>query len=432
MKVADVLVVGAGAAGVLSAAQLRAAGYSVVVVDADGIGAHQSNHSHGYLHRGHIYGSPSAQLVRELNRGSSRWASLLAQAGVEPVTARSCIGFGNRYTAAHAVRRWREAGLAVVPASVPPPFRSRELPVAFETDEPAYDFTDWLHHAKRTLLEDVRLVPGRVRRLTARHRTVGAAEVVLRDGTVVELEASAFVVAAGTGSIDLISSVASARGRGVNRTSFMLVLRGELPTVSMIVPDHESYGLFLVSRRAGDDGVWLVSNYLSFAGTATSSAATSLWVRAVARTLARLTSIPLSELSWAFYAAPKSELRPDRQVMSEHSVEDYGFRNCFVASPSKLTLAPLLADKVVTEVKLRCRPRGAGNPSGIPDGNLAVYRERWRGCALYEGPALERFLRDPGWTVDDVEAGASSPVVDLRTVDVARWEGARPVRMDAR
>lgn len=51
----DVLIAGAGAAGILLAAELTGNGFHCTIVEPTGIAAQQSGHSHGYLHKGYIY-----------------------------------------------------------------------------------------------------------------------------------------------------------------------------------------------------------------------------------------------------------------------------------------------------------------------------------------------------------------------------------------
>jgi hypothetical protein len=70
--------------------------------------------------------------------------------------------------------------------------------------------------------------------------------------------------------------------------------------------------------------------------------------------------------------------------MNGHNVKQYGFDNLLVASPTKLTLTPLLGDMVMDEIARS--PHTSRRPAGVADlatsSTLTVSRERWTGAPL--------------------------------------------------
>jgi glycine/D-amino acid oxidase-like deaminating enzyme len=401
----DVLVVGAGAAGILVALGLTRRGYSVTLLDSSGLAAEQSNHSHGYLHRGYIYQAPTLQLVRQLNRGADEWLALFEGAGLDPVCETSLVGFTNRYNGLRAGKRWAKCQLPVNLVEPPEFVVPGRLRSVFATPESAFDFTAWYQRSLEELIGSVRFLHGQAIALVTDDRRVCGVRVRCSGADVI-LKAGTYVATAGTGNIELVESAVTLRGRGVNRTSFMLVLEGDLPLANLIVADNDAYGLFMVSRRREGKTVWLVSNYLSFAHQIAGTLATSLWLRATAKTLHWLTGVLDRDVTWSVYVAGKGELRADPRSLSEHSLETYGFRNLVVGSPSKLTLAPLLAREIVSHIETRQRATGS-RPSGLPASTPKLAPERWTLCRMQPGHSLRRFLTDARWDTDDVIEAAA-------------------------
>jgi glycine/D-amino acid oxidase-like deaminating enzyme len=386
---ADVIVVGAGAAGLLATARLRRMGLGVAIIERDGFGSGQSNHSHGYLHRGHIYLKPSELLVQELGRGADAWAVTMSAHGIQPETASSYLCFTNAYEAEVAEQAWSSRGLAFSETRIPGSLREAAFARTFQTNEQSFDFTTWLARASEELHNDagVTFVRGDAVGMEREGDLVTTVRVRHPDGSTSRLDASFVVLCAGTGNLALSSTVTRFRGHAHNRTSLMLVLTGsELERLSVVAHGHETRGLFIVSRTIDGEPVWLVSNYISFAGTAISEAASRLWLRDIRRSLERYTTgLDDPGARWGVYVAPKGELRNVRNTLDTHSVQRYGLSNLCVAAPTKLTLAPLLGEAVAQTVstRLRARPRPAGLPELVADESMMpVAPEMWRSVGL--------------------------------------------------
>ena len=373
----DVLVIGAGMAGALCALKLRERGLKVTLLESDGFGAGQSNHSHGYLHSGYVYVNGGSALARELVLGAQAWRNFMEQADIAPVTETSTVAFASPLAAQAARRTWAAAGLRIGRAALPPSIDRSELSVAYGTPEPSYDFTRALEHLARRL-KKVPQIRGRLERFECDLDAVNGARVRLASGEPVTLKATRYVLAAGWNNAELMRASVSHRGRAVSRTSWMLVAAApHLPPLSLILPEHRFSGLFAVSRPVEGGQAWLVSNYLSLAYGHKDRHGASLWLNATLKTLGTLAPVlgdPL--VRWGVYTAPKGELRAAPGVMAGHSWEGYGLTNLAVVSPTKLTLVPLLAEAAAEHVGQDLSPSPL-RPE-IRGERLPVHQERWR------------------------------------------------------
>jgi glycine/D-amino acid oxidase-like deaminating enzyme len=346
----DVLVVGAGASGLLTASSLASRGLDCTLVEAAGLGAQQSNHSHGYLHSGYAYLDARTDFIRDLQSGSRAWSRMFRELGVVPVTETSTIGFSAQLNALAATTHWRRAGLAVAPTAPPTAFRG-DLAACFCAAEPTYCFSPFFATRSSHASDGVTTRQATVSRLLRDGDRIVGVEVEL-EGRLARLRADRYVLTAGASNERLIASATNHRGRVVARTSYMLVVQApDLPTVSAIFPENELYGLFLASRRHDGETVWLVSNYISFSGGEQTEIARRLWLQGTLRTLRRATEVlDMSDVKCGYYVAPKLELRQQPAAISSYGIDTYGLENVWVAAPTKLTLVPPMAEELAEQV----------------------------------------------------------------------------------
>jgi glycine/D-amino acid oxidase-like deaminating enzyme len=377
----DVLIVGAGVTGTLLARRLMNDGRSVTVIDGEGFGAGQSGHSHGYLHQGYIYRSGEKALTIDLQAGANQWRTILAEMNVAPVTSRAHICFLNEITARAAASAWREAGLRVCRVSPEiSGLRHLEIQAAFQTDEATYDFTPFFVAAQNALGQCT--LKGRVIRLERRGDAVRSAIAQVGQRRI-RLKARFVALAAGDQNARLAETATRFRGRMVVRSSLMLVARhSSLPEMSVVMPENEAHGLFVVSRPAEGGRIWLVSNFVSFAEPELSSTGREAWLGAVLQRLALYcTGIRGPEVQWGLYDAPKAELRSDPRSLGAHALEEYAISNLVVLAPTKLTLAPLLSAEAAEMIDDRLDRRSSVR-SDLPLPRLEVYPERWTSLSL--------------------------------------------------
>lgn len=385
----DVLVIGAGVTGTLLALRLLEAGIRVTVIDRDGFGAAQSGHSHGYLHHGHIYRGGERWLVEHLQRGAASWGEILDRLGIEPLANAASICFSNEVSARAAASWWREAGLPVNPVSESPTgIRDAQVGNVFSTTERTYDFSSFFKAVAAT--DDLEALLAEVREIERSGDQISSVTAEI-DGRLVRINARAFVLAAGDQNAVLAETATRFRGRAMVRTSLMAVLAGErLPPISVVMPENETYGLFIVSRPRSVGNVWLTSNFISFGGERAGEVATERWLYAlVERLVTNCSGVADPDIEWGLYEAPKGELRSAPQQFGAHAAEDYALRNLLVLAPTKLTLAPLLVEEVAEDLLHRLRGQRSGGGEPLSGPHLDVCEERWRSLAL--APAEEFF-----------------------------------------
>ena len=379
MRHGDVIVAGAGVAGLLSALTLARRGAHVVLVEPLRAGAGQSGQSHGYLHRGYAYGPDEPQLPALLGTAREHWHSLLAR--IPPVTADSTIAFCDPAAVRRAERYWRESGLAVRPRTTPG-WLSGTSVACFGSAEPTYNVGDILRGlSAQARAAGVESRPGTVERIEESGDGVRA-RITEPDGGVAVVDARAAVLAAGAGTPGLLARSGLPAAVQLRR-AFMLVLRGRLPAVSVLFPERAEHGLFLASRLGADGrATWLVSDFQSFDSGGDPGQLAGWWARRVLLTLRRVVDAAVLARIDAVsgYAATKSGLLPaSGTVAHEFGMELLGGR-AVVSTPSKLTLAPLAARRAVRTVaaRLGMRPADAAwEPiTPVPAGRSPA-RETW-------------------------------------------------------
>lgn len=385
----DVLVIGAGVTGTLLALRLLETGIRVAVIDREGFGAAQSGHSHGYLHHGYIYREGERRLVEHLRRGAASWGETLDRLGIKPLSNAASICFSNGVSARAAASWWKAAGLSVNPvAESPQGIRGAQVGNVFSTAERTYDFSGFFEAVAAT--DDLEAFSAEVKEIERQGDKIRSVTANV-NGQLVRINARAFVLAAGDQNAALAETATRFRGRAMVRTSLMAVLAGErLSPISVVMPENETYGLFIVSRPRALGSVWLASNFVSFGGEHAGEEATERWLYAlIERLVTNCNGVADPNVEWGLYEAPKGELRSEPHQLGAHGAEDYALRNLLVLAPTKLTLAPLLVEDIVEDLlgRLRAQRSGGGEPLSGP--HLDVCQERWRSLTL--SPAEEFF-----------------------------------------
>jgi glycine/D-amino acid oxidase-like deaminating enzyme len=380
MRHSDVIVAGAGMAGLLTALALARRGAHVVLVEPVRAGGGQSGQSHGYLHQGYAYGPGEPRLPAMLGSAREHWQYLLA--GISPVTASSTIAFSDTAAVRRAERYWQDSGLAVRPRPTPPWLTG--APVAcFASAEPTYHIGDILRGLwAQARSAGVEAQPGSVLRIEEFGHGVRAV-LTEPDGRTALVHARAAVLAAGAGTPGLLAR--SGLPAVVQlRKAFMLVLRGRLPAVSVLFPEREEHGLFLASR-IGDDGqtTWLVSDFQSFDSSgADPGQLAGWWSRRVLLTLRRVVDAAILARVDAVsgYPATKSGLLPSSGTVAHEVGMELLGGGAVVCTPSKLTLAPLAARRAVRTVATRLGmpfAEAGWDPITPVPTDLTLARETW-------------------------------------------------------
>ncbi|MFK0097247.1 NAD(P)/FAD-dependent oxidoreductase [Streptomyces sp. NPDC091040] len=346
----EVVVIGAGMVGMLTALALAERDIGVLLVESSRPGGGQSGRSHGYLHQGYAYGTAEPLLPSLFTRARSRWDRLATH--LTPVTERSTVAFADEAAARGTAAHWASAGLPVERVD-PPAWLAPRITSCFRSSESTL-YLGHLLHALGERLEKagVHIARGEVVR-TGRDGNGVTTEYTGPDGSTVSVAARVAVVAAGAGAAGVLER--SGLPRVVQcRKSHMLVLRGDLPAVSAIFPEREHHGLFLASRIGPDRRTtWLISDFQSFDGTDPDSGELAgWWARRILTTLRSLVgSRTLEGVDLVSgYAATKSGLLPQSGTVAHEFGREFLDGRVVVTSPSKLTLAPLAAEDAVRSV----------------------------------------------------------------------------------
>jgi hypothetical protein len=221
------------------------------------------------------------------------------------------------------------------------------------------------------------------------------------DDSVRKVEARAVVLAAGIGNGEILADTFGRyRAAPTVRSSYMMVVRGQsLKSVSMILPENEFYGFFLVSRLEDNEVVWLLSNYISYGGdTGNNSLASRLWAKATLRSLDTLFPVlRTSDLLWGMYAAPKAEFRRDPEYLPDGKIiEHFGMQNVVAIWPTKLSLAPVVASDVVDMISKTLhepKPESSAQPDWLIGGQrIDTSEETWRSVELVDRFNFERSI----------------------------------------
>lgn len=355
----DVLVVGAGIAGLWATRRLQAAGHVCALVERDGLGAGQSHAAQGIIHGGlkyalgHTAGDVGSPERGALSTMPERWRTSLA--GLEEPDLRCVPG------PARECWLWADRNLGGHLASILAPWLLRNRARRVERPQwPAFlhaaDFSGLVLRLDEIVVDVPAVLGALATPLTRRLVRLPDAEARLErsgDGIRLELEAAtlrarSIVLCAGAGNAGL------QRALGVDGAAQRL---RPLHQVCVETPwPHAVFGHCLTGQRSSEPPLTITTHdcsgdsllYLGGA-LATEGVERSRMeqIDAARRALARaLPGTPLAD-------APMTTLRIDRAEPAEAGRRrtDEAFlaraEDVFIAWPRKLALAPDLADRLL-------------------------------------------------------------------------------------
>lgn len=359
----DAVVIGAGVAGLWTAARLRASGRSVLLLEARACGAGQTIASQGIIHGGVKYalGGAASRAAAAIARMPDVWRACLRDEPGRDLDLRavrtlsehqwiwSAGGVGSRLAGIAASKVIRanveRADDADRPAAL------RDAPRAADVrrvPEPALDpesiVCALLHHAGGALLADGGPVE-------LRAHADGDAAAIVRNarGDTLDVRCGACVLCAGAGNEALLTSAGATLRtdppRMQRRPLHMLMARGELPDLwAHCVELSPTPRLTITSRREPDGRtVWYIGGGVAERGVERDDRAQIEAGRAELG--ATLPWIDTSDLEWSSLRIDRAEGRtPGGARPDEPVIERLGpFVVCW---PTKLAFAPLCAAKI--------------------------------------------------------------------------------------
>ncbi|MDQ6948884.1 MAG: FAD-dependent oxidoreductase, partial [Actinomycetota bacterium] len=388
------MIVGGGVAGLWLLNELRTCGWSAILVTQGELGGRQTGHSHGYIHRGHLYrqavrGTKAGEAVQDLFLASLLWDEWLENNEPEydklPAPhEQGLFGFRSEERGRECDALWASYGLTSVPADAPSVFDGSAMHCLRVADARCLN-TTWL---TQTLVGDLHASIIEIDHdpvFNKAGQRITSVDVQIADETIT-LSTRAVVLTAGSGNQALVDAIhGKPRRMAVDRSAHMLVVEGSkeiLEPVSGIFELNSEDALFLVSRidSARNAVVWLVSDSCRQTDA-------ERWLEHVDAELAEVfpSFSPLrNKLLWGLYYAPKAELiHADLSAGRTPTLHiDRVLDNAWCVWPIKLTLAPLAALDIEGRVKAYLGdPPGTASPL-LPGKAPRIARERWQQLEL--------------------------------------------------
>ena len=354
----DVLIVGAGVAGLWLNARLRRQGFSTVVVENASLGGGQSVKSQGIIHGGAKYAlhgalTGASEAIADMPR---RWREAIEGSGELDLSGVRLL------SEAHYL--WSPGSLAgnLTSFFASKAVRGRVDQVKGEQLPPALQHPKFKGKVYR-LAELVLDVPSLISRLTTLagdSLLAGQTITPLReDGELVglcvdglDIRARRVVLSAGRGNADLLADLGVEQPRQQLRPLHMVLVKGRglKPLYAHCLGGGPKPRITVTSHPAADgQWVWYLGGDIAEAdGVARSEAAQIAAAQKEVQQL--LPWIDLSDARWATLRVDRAEpaqsglVRPDNAFLAEQD-------SLLVGWPTKLALAPDFADRVIAALE---------------------------------------------------------------------------------
>lgn len=353
----DVLIVGAGVAGLWLNARLRRQGYSTVLVERDSLGGGQTLKSQGIIHGGAKYAlhgalTGASEAIADMPR---RWREALAGSGELDLSGVRLLSeahylwspgtLAGNLTSFFASKAVRGRVDQVKGEQLPPALQDRAFKgKVYRLAELVIDVPSLLDHLA-TLAGDSLLAGERIEPLREGDELVG-----LRvDGR--EIRAQRVVLSAGAGNAELLTALGLSQPAMQTRPLHMVLAKG--PSLKPLYAHCLGGGpkpRVTVTTHPAADGqwVWYLGGDLAEAdGVAREPDAQ---VAAAKKEVASLLPwVDLSQVRWATLRVDRAEpaqsglVRPDNAFLAEQ-------QRLLVGWPTKLALAPDFADRVMASL----------------------------------------------------------------------------------
>lgn len=361
----DIVVFGGGVAGLWLLNQLHQRGYDAVLLETEALGSGQSVASQGIIHGGLKYSlggvlTGAAQAIASM---PGRWRQSLSGELAPDLSAVRVLseeyymwadaGIRSRLKAFLGSKSLRGRVEPVIPADYPAFFR--EATVAgqlYRLPDFVLDTCSLLAALATPVRHALfRIDAGSLCFQRAADGTLETVNVACGDETV-RLSARRFIFSAGRGNRQLISAAGLTQPQTQERPLHMVYLtRPQLPDLFVhCIGDNASLSPRLtVTAHPAPDGrsVWYLGGELAEAGVNNTS---GQQIRRAQELLGELFPwVDLGDAEWQTLRIDRAEPRMNNQLRPDDAViicED----NAIVAWPIKLTLAPLLAEKVMAEL----------------------------------------------------------------------------------
>lgn len=377
----DVVIFGGGVAGLWCLNRLRAAGYSVLLLEADRLGAGQTIAAQGIIHGGLKYALDLqlTEAARAIADMPGVWRRCFAGEGEIDLRAAILLaphchfwlppGMLGRATGFFASKAVRSKAMRLAPGDWPEALRGcPSVGAVYALDEPVVDVPSLLAALAAPHADCIRRIDwpgGAAFELDSRGSPI-AVRLHRPGGAAVRLAAGCFVCLAGSGNEQLLAQLPRAASKTQRRPLQMAMLKGMPHRLYAHCFEASDKPRLTVTSHAAADGriVWYLGGQLAETGTQLSPAELIAKARLEVATL--LPGIDLTATQGAAFAIDRAEprqslgRRPDRPVLE-------AIGTALVAWPTKLAFAPALASQVLAQVhEARIAP-SAGDQAALQD-----------------------------------------------------------------
>lgn len=367
---ADVVIIGAGIAGLWLTHRLQATGRSVVLLESHRIGCGQTVASQGIIHGGTKYALTNrlTGASESISAMPARWKQAIAGNGEIDLSKVRVLSdcqhlwsqdsLPSRITTFFAASVMKNRVRSLPRERFPALLAQREFRGSvYQIDEIVLDAPSLLGQLARTSSARVLKVDGDGTSIEPPATTSAGAEVLIHGaaangGRSVRLRAGAVVCAAGGGSEALLQSAGADASRLQRRPLHMALARGpiEHPMFGHCLGAGPRPRLTVTSHQWEDDPqqrVWYLGGELAETGVTRTR---TEQIAAARQEVANVFPwIDTTSLQWDAFMIDRVEgsqehhTRPDRPVIQE-------IGNVLFAWPTKLAFAPLLADELMARI----------------------------------------------------------------------------------
>ena len=356
----DVAIFGGGVAGLWTLNYLSSRGYGVVLIEKDSLGNGQTIVSQGIIHGGIKYALSSdlrEDSVKEVSGMPDRWRLHLSGRRNDPdlsavnVSSPSCYLWVSRGRGLikRAEAFMSKAGVRLLntkPKKLQkgqaPEWLEKSAQVIYQVEEPVVD--------TRSLLEKL-AVPYQDRIVYADAKNIKVdnsknpphvEEISLNNGKII-IHPQSVILTAGQGNRDLAYRMGVEEDVMQERPLRQLIVRGDIPEFYGHCIDGGRPDITITTHRYGQGNFsWNIGGKVAEDGPHLEPEV--LIEQSKERVDKSLEGLDLSNTHWATFDAIRAEAKAEGGKPG--GVEIYQHGNVFVAWPTKLALAPLLADRL--------------------------------------------------------------------------------------
>lgn len=353
----DILIIGAGIAGLWLLSRLKNLGYNVLLLDKNGIGGTQTLASQGIIHSGLKYAIAGqvSQLAREISAMPDIWRACLAGTGPVDLTAARLNahsqmmlmpqGFGGEILKLAAQKVLGNKAQTIQPAEWPPEMKAAGFKgSALTLDEPVLDIPSTIQALAGPHLDCIHLMDK---------------PTVKETLSFYKLQPRLIIFTAAAGNDDLAQEMNDTTKLETRRRPLLMGLMKPAPFdfyAHLVGASDKPIATITTHYTISGERVWYIGGMV--AERAKESPPEAVYAAAREALLKYCPALDLSQLQWAALPIDRVEGKPgaSQNWMPDTPVIQ-AIENRLYCWPTKLTFAPLLAQHVEAHInKIDLKP----------------------------------------------------------------------------